>query len=308
MRDCVLGPWDFTAQKRRILRVSDPVADSVAEVAGTEILIPRLDAAIRALGTAICHDTCVHQPARALLLRLLGAQRRGLLASEHNPDDRGTHALVTARAMLSLAATGDHATLREQIDAYADNGTQLGSLLRALSAAAEETPLAAQTARAIWPGIITQVTGFLTAGHQPFEHGYFGQLGLAALIPEPAYNWSYLYREVQSTPLAWTDALAWRPAIEMWLPFAVGQPPCVDSLVVLLRTLSVNEQVRTGLPWVAALVMPDPGAVAGRCRVLQAWLPEIRTAADGAGMLPRWQDIIDALVVAGDTVLAPYSD
>jgi hypothetical protein len=117
-----------------------------------------------------------------------------------------------------------------------------------------------------------------------------------------------MYREVQSTPIAWTDALAWRPAIDLWLPFAVGQPPCVDSLAVLLRTLPTSAQVRMGLPWIADLVMPDPGAVAGRCRVLQAWLREIRPAADEAGMLPRWQDIVDALVVAGDTVLAPYSD
>jgi hypothetical protein len=308
MRDCVLGPWDFTAQTRRILTLSDPVAVSLAEVAGAEILLPRLDPAIRALGAAICHDTCIREPAHALLLGLLSAQRRGLLAPDHDPDDRGTHALVAARALLSLAATGDQAPLREQLDACADYGTQLGSLLRALSAAAEETPSAARTARAIWPDVITQVTGFLSAGHQPFEHGYFGQLGLAALIPEPAYNWAYFYREVQSTPIVWMDALAWCPAIELWLPFAVGQPPCVDSLVVLLSTLHASEQVRMGLPWVAGLVMPDPGAVAGRCRVLQAWLPEIRTAADEAGMLPRWQDIVDALVVAGDTVLAPYSD
>lgn len=107
MRDCVLGPWDFAAQRHHFLRVGDPVADSLANVTGAEVFIPRLDAAIRALGAAARHDTCMRGPARELLLALLGAQRRGLLAAEHDLDDRGSHALVAARALLNLAAAGD---------------------------------------------------------------------------------------------------------------------------------------------------------------------------------------------------------
>ena len=308
MRDCVLGPWDFAAQRRNILRVGDPVADSLAEVTGTAVFLPRLDAAIRALGAAARQDTCMKEPARELLVVLLGAQRRGLLASEHDPDHRGSHALAAARALLSLAAAGDQSSLRDQIDAYADNGTLLGSLLRALAAAAEETPSAAQAARQLWPELITQVLDLLSAGHQPFGHDYLSQLEFASVLPTPAYDWSYLYLELQSEPINWTDVLAWRQAIEAWLPFAVGQAPCVDSLVVLLRTLPAPDQVRTGLPWVAELVMPNPGAIAGRSRALRAWLTEIRTAADEAGMLTPWQELIDALVVAGDSALAHYSE
>ena len=84
--------------------------------------------------THACED------ARELLMALLGAQRRGLLASDRDLDHRGSHALVAARALLRLAAAGDRAPLSEHIEAYADNGTLLGSLLRALAAAAEETP------------------------------------------------------------------------------------------------------------------------------------------------------------------------
>src|SRR5262249_2164513 len=139
-------------------------------------------------------------------------------------------------------------------------------------------------------------------------HDYLSQLGFAALIPGPAYNWSYLYRELDSAPIIWTDVLAWQPAIEAWLPFAVGQPASVDSLVVLLQTLPATDQVRTGLPWVAALVRPTPGAIADRRPALRAWLPEIRTPAADTGMLALWQELVDALAVAGDSALAPYSE
>lgn len=308
MRDCVLGGWDTAAQRRRILRVSDPVAGSLARVADDVVLIPRLDAAIRALGAAAARATCVQGQARELLMVLLGAQRRGLLASEHDLDDRGSHALVAARALLSLAAAGDEAPLREHIESYADNGTLLGSLLRALSAAAEETPSAAQTARQAWPGIITQVMGLITAGHHPFSDDYFGQVGLASVIPVAAYDWSFLYREIESAPIAWTDALAWRPAIEAWLEVAAGRAACVDSLIGLVRTLPAAGQAQTGLPWVTALVLADTGAIAGRSPLLSAWLIEIRSPADDAGMLDAWQELVDALVVAGDTRLAPYSE
>jgi hypothetical protein len=217
---------------------------------------------------------------------------------------RGSHALVAARALLGLAAAGDRAPLSEHIEAYADNG----SLLRALAAAAEETPSAAGAARQAWPGVISQVLGLITAGHHPFSDDYFGQMGLASLIPVPAYDWSFLYREIESAPIAWTDALAWRPAIEAWLPVATGHAACADSLIGLVGTLPAAEQARTGLPWVAALVLPAPGAIAGRSPLLSIWLKEIRSSAADAGMLDTWQELVDALVVAGDTRLAPYSE
>jgi hypothetical protein len=108
----------------------------VTGLAGDAVFIPRLDAAIRALGTAAASGTCVRGRARELLMALLGAQRRGLLASDRDLDHRGSHALVAASALLRLAAAGDRAPLSEHIEAYADNGTLLGSLLRALTAAA----------------------------------------------------------------------------------------------------------------------------------------------------------------------------
>lgn len=45
-----------------------------------------------------------------------------------------------------------------------------------------------------------------------------------------------------------------------------------------------------------------------RCYSLTNWLIEIRTAAGEVGLSSDWQRTVDALVVAGYTYIAPYSD
>ena len=100
---------------------------------------------------------------------LLAAHRRSLLAYEHDMDHRGTHALIAARALLTIAADGDDAPIYEHIDAYADNPALLSNFLRALSAAAEESPDRAATAARIWPSIVAHVIGLHETGHTPFQ-------------------------------------------------------------------------------------------------------------------------------------------
>ncbi|MCA1695316.1 MAG: hypothetical protein LC749_11595 [Actinobacteria bacterium] len=55
-------------------------------------------------------NICVSARACDLLMVLLGAQRRALIGYESDMDDRGTHALVSARALLTLAASGQRRT------------------------------------------------------------------------------------------------------------------------------------------------------------------------------------------------------
>ena len=185
MRFCVLGAWDPKTGRRSVLSLEESVTESLAGVDADSILVSRLDAAIRALAPAAIADICVSPQARDLLLALLAAQRRSLLAYEHDgdPDSRGSHALVSARALLTLAKDDDDAAIYEHIDAYADNSALLGNLLRALSEAAEETPDRAATARRIWPNVVRHVLELNQSGHTPFRDAYYGDMTLAALIP-----------------------------------------------------------------------------------------------------------------------------
>ena len=215
---------------------------------------------------------------------------------------------MSARALLTLAQHGDDEAIYEHIDAYALNPALLGNLLYALSAAGEETPDRAATARRIWPGVVRQVLNLHSRGHVEIWTDSHGYMALAALMPNAAYEAQYLYREVQELPIMWWDPLALQCEVEAWLAPAVGNALCVDQLIGFLRMLAPEEQVCVGLPWVAKLVLASSGNVGKGSYLVATWLIETRSAADSAGLSSQWQQIVDALVVEGVTRLAPYSE
>ena len=309
MRHSVLGERTPDTGRRSILALDEPFIESLANIDDGSILAFRLDAAIRALAPAAMANICVSTQARVLLLALLNAQRRSLLSHKHdNMDDRGSHTLVSARALLTLAEHGDDAAVYAHIDAYAYNSALLGNLLRALSAAAEETQDRAATARRIWPNIVRHVLELNDSNHALFQDSHYGDMALAALMPNAASETSYLYREIQDNPIAWWEPLALRSEVEAWLPVAAGRAICVDQLINFLSVLTPEDQVSTGLSWVAKLVFADPARIACRAYSPANWLIEIRSAAVDARLLASWQEVVDALVVAGVTRLAPYSE
>ena len=310
VRFCVLSDWDPETRRRSILPLEEPLTESLADATDKSILVSRLDAAIRALAPAAMANSCVSRQARDLLLVLLAAQRRSLLACENDedPDSRGSHTLVSARALLTLARDGDDAAIYEHIDAYADNSALLGNLLRALSAAAEEAPERAATARRIWPRVVRHVLELDDSGHALFRDVYNGDMTLAALIPNATGELPFLYREVDDTPIAWWDPLELVSEVEAWLVPAAGNATCVDQLISFVSALGSEDQVRLGLPWVAKLVVANPIRIARGAYGLTTWLIEMRSVAVDAELLATWQQVVDDLVVAGVTRLSPYSD
>ena len=208
----------------------------LADTPDSSILPHRLDAAIRALAPAATANNCISTRAHALLMVILAAQRRSLLHHERdNVDYRGTHTLVSARALLTLAEHGDDTATFPHIDAYADNSELLNNLLRALSAAAEETPERAATAGRMWPSVIRHVLNLEASGHKPFHGRHFGDMALAALIPNAMMETTYLYSEVQDTPITWWEPLPLRSEIEEWLVPASGKATCADQLISFLQ-------------------------------------------------------------------------
>ena len=309
MRDCRLGDWDREMGMRSVVILGEPIAKSLKDTRDEAIQPFRLDAAIRALAPAAMAEICVSDVARELLMELLRAQRRALGHQDrYDLDQRGTHALVTARALLTLARNGDDAPVYEQIDAYADSSSNLTNLLRGISAAAEETPERAATAQRIWPNVIRHVLELNNSEHSPFAGRSYGDLALASLLPNPTYDTQYLYRELQDEPILWWDPQALRPEVESWLAPANAKATCVDQLVSFLRPLTPQDQARLGLPWMAELVLVRPGNIANRAFLLANWLIEVRSAIYTTGLSNTWQQIVDALVVEGDSRLAPYSE
>ncbi len=309
MRDCVVGGWEPGIGRRVLVELEEPLAQSIANADGGSILPSRLDAAIRALAPASMAAICVSARARALLLALMAAQRRSLLCGERDSrDHRGSHTLVSARALLTLGEDGDDSATYEHIDAYADNSVLLGTLLRALSAAAEETSRRAETARRIWTGLMRHLLESGVKESAVFRDHYHGVRTLAALIPNAAPENRYLYPEIRVKPIPWWQPLAWRSEIEAWLELAAGKAECVDQLLGFLRVLTAEDQVRTGLRWVAGLALADTARVARGTYLLPQWLIDTRSAAVDASLEALWQEVVDALVVEGVGQLAPYSE
>ena len=309
MRACAVGNWNPDTGMYSVIVLDEPLAESLSNIADDSILPSRLDAPIRALAPAATANICVSSSARDLLTALLAAERRSLLRREDNDmDRRGTHSLVSARALLTLAQHGDDAALYEHINVYAGNSALLGTFLSAVSAAGEETPARAEAVGRIWPSVIRHVLDLHNHGQVQFRGDLHGQMTLASLIPNATYEYRYLYRELQGQPIVWWAPLAMRSEVELWLAPAVGKARCVDQVIGFLRTLAPEDQACMGLPWVATLVLASPGQIAKGSLMLAEWLIETRSAAIATDLSGSWQQIVDALVVEGVSRLAPYSE
>ena len=309
MRDCAVGSWITAERKLKTVVLREPVIPALSCIDDKSILASRLDAAIRALGPATVADICISNRARKLLDTLMATQRRSLLFQEpYQADHRGSHSLVNARAILTLAKHGEADPIYTQIDAYAGNSALLGNLLRALSAAAEETPERAETAQRIWPNIIRYVLDLYNRGNLQFTSDHYGEMALASIIPNATYETAYLYQEIRKEPIKWWNPLSMKGEIEAWLKVAAGKPVCVDQIIGFLELLSRRDQVEVGLPWIGSLVLPNPGHVAKGSFLLVNWLIENRSEVLDVELSAKWQEIVDALVVEGVSKLAPYSE
>ena len=309
LRDCALGEWDPKFGNRSIVLLDEPISVLLANTSDDAIILSRLDASIRALAPASAANICVSSSARELLMVVLAAQRRGLLHYKHpTVDDRGDHSLMSARALLTLAAHGDDGPLLEHIDAYSNSPALLSKLLQALSAAGEETENCASAARRLWPSMVGQVVDMPNAGHSPLQGRNYEETPISVLFPNAAPQNAYLYREIKGTPIVWWEPLSMKAEVDMWIGSAVGKARCADQIIGFLRPLSAEEQASVGLPWVSTVVLGDLSEIAKRSFLLTDWLIDTRSAAAAVGLSGQWQQLVDALVVEGVARLAPYSE
>ncbi|MFG1774778.1 hypothetical protein ACGFIX_34825 [Nocardia salmonicida] len=313
MRNCIFGDWDIDEQTRPIVALADPVEQSLATVHGNDILPSRLDAAIRALAPAVTRPHCVTEKATTLLNATVEAHRRSLQAQQRSEqldlavDDRGSHALIVARALLTLAAHGTNQSLIEHVACYREDPILLSAFLSALSAAAEESPSLAAAAHKMWPDLVTNILRHLTGEHNRSRLHHDSLL--ESLLPNAAGEFNYLYPETDHVPIVWWTPKSWQQMIEQWLPHAHGRPGCLEALIRFLAFLEPADRANIGIPWLAEIVTAAPPVIAKQCPgPVSRWLidvyPEIRDLTTQA----TWQSTVDALVVAGVARLAPYSE
>ena len=308
MRYCALSARNPNTMYRSVLTLAAPFTKSLDGLDSDSIILSRLDGAIRALARAATAKTCVSSQARDLLSALLSAQRRGLIdPKRRDRDPRGTHSVVSARAVLTLASGGNHEAIFEHIAAYAENSEMLGTFVSALCAAAEEAESLAEAARKVWPRVIRHVLELHKSNPSLFSPRHHGEEALAALIPNTAFENRYLYREVVDKPIEWWDPRDLIAEVEAWIELAAGNRICVDQLIGFLHVLEPVDQVQLGLKWLTMLVAGNAERTS-RAVLLPTWLIEMRSTAIDSGLLSNWQELVDTLVVQGVSRLASYSD
>ncbi|MCO5998456.1 SAM domain-containing protein [Actinoallomurus rhizosphaericola] len=306
-----IGPWDQHAQRRPNVQIVGDVAERLQELAGDSIDIAVLDAAIRGLGAAASSDHCCAHDSARLLVTLLDVERRAMVEQEEKgwtADDRGTHTLVAARALLEVfAKNGDVRPVLEHLDVLRADAGLMSNFLHGLAAAGAENERLAEAARGVWPSLLRHAIGYLSDDPSPYQDHHWGDWAAAALLPDPLPWTQGLYNEVIGAPIDWVRAEDLVGLIDAWSPAAYGEVKCVDGLIGILRKLPMEMQVSRGLRWVSDLCIQDGRVTVKQSWLSNNWLKEVRSTAEELGHLDEWQMLVDSLVVAGNEGLAPYS-
>ncbi|MCP4382612.1 MAG: ATP-binding protein [Hyphomicrobiales bacterium] len=324
--------------------LSGPLLKALA-AASEGVVAPDLSPALRALGAEARCSTCVHPEAADLLPAVLAAHRRSVKPFEHGYHQSESDALFAARAALTVAACGNTEPLLEHArDLAADAPHALQEFVEAIAAAAEEHLDLADTAREIWPQMMSDVLGlsararaasentFQDVGHRPsrirraFDRvrtslrrdtpppGRRGRVGahsrwqdsaLAALLPHMTYEHRHRYSELTSKPIRWPAPQQWRTEVDSWIDASDGGREAIDAMVHMLQTQPIEEQASIGIEWVERIVTKNP--VDSKAFLLPEWLREVRSYCVEEELL-SWQRVVDTLVIHGETRVRDLTD
>jgi hypothetical protein len=310
-RGAEIGPWDMHGQRWPHVQIEGDVTGRLQELDGESIDIGMLDPAIRGLGSAAAANHCCTDATATLLAAFLDVQRRTMVVHEDkgwSADDRGTHTLVAARALLEVFATnGSMEPVLEHLDVLRADASLMSNFLHGLAAAGAESENRAGAARRVWPALLSHALGYMDDDPNPYQDNHWGNWAAAALLPEPLAWTQGLHNELSGAPIEWVRAEHLEDLLEGWLPTGRGKAMCVDALIRILRKLPTAEQVTRGLRWVADLCIQDGRVTVKQSWTSNDWLKEIRSTAEELGALRQWQMLVDSMVVAGNEGLAPYS-
>jgi hypothetical protein len=310
-RRAEIGPWDVDTQRPKRVTIEGDVTARLKDLDGQSIDVAVLDPAIRALGVAATTNHCVTNDAQRLLADLLAVQRHAMVRHEEqgwNADDRGTHTLVAARALLqSYAAEANPGPTLDHLDVLRHDAGLLTNILHGLAAAGAETDTLATAARNLWPELLVHALTYADDQPNVYHERTWGAWAAAALLPDPLPWTQGLYNELSGPPIDWVDPHPLTNLVHHWLPVGIGETRCVDALILLVRKLPAAEQATRGLAWVAELCVQDDRVTVNRSTSSNEWLTAIRAAVEEHGTLSQWQALIDSLVVAGNSGLAAYS-
>lgn len=310
-RGAEMGPWDVPTQRHAYVYIDGDIPARLQELDSTAIDLSMLDAPIRGLGAAAATSHCQAKEATRLLDQFLDVQRRIMVAYMDNGRSTGhggTHTRVAARALLdSYAVDHDPLPIFNHLDVLSADASLLSGFLNSLAAVGAENDERAQAARDFWPAVLKHALGYATLDPNPFRDNRWGKWAASALLPAPLSWTQGPYTEFTGPAIDWVKVEDLVEFIAQWVLLGCGETMCVDALIGVLRKLPLTKQATLGLDWITELCTRRGQIVVKQSWHSNDWLSEVHSTAEDIGLLDKWQKLVDAMVVAGNEGLAPYS-
>ncbi|WP_025348374.1 ATP-binding protein [Nocardia nova] len=309
-RNAEVGPWDFEAQHTVRTRIEGDLTERLKGADDEAIDLEALDPLIRAMGAAATFQHCATSTVQQVLTDLLTLQPAVMVRQneDHRARTGENHTLVAARALLqNFAVDGAPRPIFDYLDILRPDAGILSGFLQGLAAAGAENDALAEAARALWPALLMHALTYVNDDPSVYKQATWGAWAAEALLPNPPAWAQGLYNELSGPPIDWIDPSALIGPIERWLPVGRGEHRCLEALIRLVRKLPIRKQATQGLSWVTEVCLDGDDVKVYESWSSDDWLKQIRAAADEHGTLAQWQRLVDALVVAGNSSLAPYS-
>lgn len=312
VRDCRLGPFNYKEQRRGLRPVKGDLADALDNTKPADLWLGRLVAPLVASSACASSTCCVSGRAASLRDALLRAHAKGAVhwVGKHFQLDMNPEVQETiAECILSVAGEGNVAALQAYVETLMEEPTALRQFLDEIARIATYQAAQRQVLKRVWPAVMAGALEAMEAGRGSLHQG--GQYGhrdrdeaIAALLlrPQIRLNDMDIEATLQHVKEDWLEFDALEPLIARWLPFAVGVPQCVDSVVGFVDTMPPSVQVSRGLDLVLEVVDGQFDAIAKRTWLLGDWLDKLRTTHLLRGeTLSKFQLLVDGLAAHGDS-------
>jgi hypothetical protein len=314
-RLCEISEFDDEVQEAPQVAIIGDVMDRIPGIPPARLDTSRLSATIRALGRAASSYACVANVAQHDLETLLSAQSRAMAAQESSEgfrfiDDHGAETISAARALLHtmsrVGAVED--VLLDYTTTLVPTSHVFSAFLRDLAAAGAETEELAKSAREAWPTLFAHVLDQVEANWAIYDRSdSFNGYALSYLLPNHPETAQSLHDEFGRHTVNWVHPEELVDFIPRWLQHSAGRSSCLVELVRFLRQLPIETQLGHGLDWVGTLCLSRTDRQLVSYAPMDEWLIEIKPQADAHGAEADWLKLVDRLVYAGNTTLAPYS-
>jgi len=306
LRDCQLGEWSQTEQRRLIAPVEEPFGETLAGIPADRLLLNRLTGPLITTAAAASSTSCTAEDARALLGALLPALQRATLhwAKEGYSHPGNQHGPAAARALAGLAASGDTGPLTDHVRALTADTGALAAFLHDLATEFTYNQDLRPALTTTWCPLMVAALDELERDPGLLGDDHWTGIVLGSLLPGPDLRVddtdpdSTLKRARET----WPDPAEFADLVTRWLPIARGYPGAADGLIRLARCGTLPWQASTALTWTEDLIAGHYPAIASRSFYLPTWLSEIRPATQAStAATARWRRIVDGLAAAGDS-------